>query len=99
MHLPCCPFAHIPLFEPFDRDHHLCCPQSQAVAEQDVVHFDLKCDNILLEAMPGVPDKEFWTPTADVPPFKVVLADFGDSCDFSLSEDKFTTRQADLCSV
>lgn len=64
-----------------------------------MVHFDLKCDNILLEALPGVPEEKFWAPTSDVPPFKVVLADFGDSCDFSLSESKFTTRQADCHNV
>ena len=66
--------------------------QSQAVAEQEVVHFDLKCDNILLEALPGTSQQEFWAPSTDRPPFKLVLADFGDSCDFSLSEQKFTTR-------
>ena len=64
----------------------------QAVADQEVVHFDLKCDNILLEALPGVSEEQFWAPTIDTPPFRVVLADFGDSCDFSLSEQKLTTR-------
>ncbi|KAL3131548.1 hypothetical protein ABBQ38_007850 [Trebouxia sp. C0009 RCD-2024] len=64
----------------------------KAVADQDVVHFDLKCDNILLEALPGISEEQFWQPTTDTPPFKVVLADFGDSCDFSLSDQKFTTK-------
>lgn len=68
------------------------CAFLQAVANQDVVHFDLKCDNILLEASPGVSEEQFWQPTTNMPPFKVVLADFGDSCDFSLSDQKFTTK-------
>ena len=62
------------------------------MAEQEVVHFDLKCDNILLEALPGVSQQEFWAPSSDSPPFKLILADFGDSCDFSLAEQKLTTR-------
>lgn len=70
---------------------HSTCPL-QAVADEDVVHFDLKCDNILLEALPGVPEQQFWAPTSSRPPFKLVLADFGDSCDFSLSEQKLTTK-------
>ena len=64
----------------------------QEVLKEDVVHFDLKCDNILLEMLPGVREEEFWYPSTDQPEFKVVLADFGDSCDFSLSEQKFTTK-------
>jgi serine/threonine protein kinase len=44
-----------------------------------VVHFDLKCDNVLLEPLPGRSSLEFWTPTSATPPFRVVLADFGES--------------------
>jgi len=57
-----------------------------------VVHFDLKGDNILLEKLPGAEEEEFWRPDTDQPAFRVVLADFGDSCDFSLSEQKFTCK-------
>ena len=65
----------------------------QALSEQEVVHFDLKCDNVLLDMLPGASIEDFWRPTTDQPAFRVVLADFGDSCDFSQSENKFTTRQ------
>jgi serine/threonine protein kinase len=44
-----------------------------------VIHFDLKCDNILLELLPGRSESEFWSPSSAIPPFKVVLADFGES--------------------
>ncbi len=44
-----------------------------------VIHFDLKCDNILLEPLPGYSEAEFWAPSSAKPPFKVVLADFGES--------------------
>jgi len=44
-----------------------------------VIHFDLKCDNILLEPLPGHSEAEFWAPSSAIPPFKVVLADFGES--------------------
>jgi len=44
-----------------------------------VIHFDLKCDNILLEPLPGRSEAEFWAPSSATPPFKVVLADFGES--------------------
>lgn len=74
----------------------LCCNnlilRSQALSEEQVAHFDLKCDNVLLEPLPGVDEEAFWAPVSDQLPFEVVLADFGDSCDFSCSDHKFTTR-------
>lgn len=66
--------------------------QTQALSEEQVAHFDLKCDNVLLEPLPGVDEEAFWAPVSDQLPFEVVLADFGDSCDFSCSDRKFTTR-------
>ena len=70
----------------------------QALSEEDVVHFDLKCDNVLLEMLPHASEEEFWNPSTEQPAFKVVLADFGDSCDFSQSDQKFTTRY-NYCAV
>ena len=64
----------------------------QEVHKEGVVHFDLKGHNILLEKLPGAKEEEFWQPSTDRPPFRVVLADFGDSCDFRLSDDQLTTR-------
>lgn len=47
---------------------------------QGVAHFDLKGDNVLLEAAPGCGEDSFWRPGDPRPPFRVVLADFGESC-------------------
>jgi len=58
----------------------------RGLLDAGVVHFDLKCDNILLEPLPGISAADFWTPQTARPPFRVVLGDFGESkmyCDFS----------------
>ena len=47
--------------------------------EANVLHFDIKCDNVLLEPLPGVGEAQFWCPSRADPPFRVVLADFGES--------------------
>lgn len=62
----------------------------QAVVEQGVVHFDLKCDNVFLQPLPGVQEPDFWSPPSEQPPFELVLGDFGDSHD---------CRQADCTPV
>lgn len=48
------------------------------------MHFDIKCDNILLQPLEGIPESEFWHPSTEEPPFSVALADFGESklCSF-----------------
>lgn len=51
----------------------------QELLNTGVVHFDLKCDNVLLEPLPGIKADEFWAPRSAVPPFRVVLGDFGES--------------------
>lgn len=55
----------------------------QVIADQGIVHFDLKCDNIFVQPLPGVSEENFWSPVDEQPPFEVVLGDFGDSHDFS----------------
>lgn len=52
-----------------------------------VVHFDLKCDNILLEQLPETSTNEFWSATSSKLPFRVILADFGESKMFGASSD------------
>ena len=51
-----------------------------------------KCDNILLEALPGVSESDFWAPPSDCPPFRVVLADFGESRRFGSKNAAATIR-------
>ena len=65
----------------------------QRVAAKHVVHFDLKCDNVLLERAPGCPDwAAFWRPPGEAPPFRAVLADFGESRMYACAEDAYTVR-------
>ena len=52
----------------------------QTIHEDDVVHFDLKCSNIFLEALPGFAKGDnFWVAQIDEPPFRVVVGDFGEA--------------------
>ncbi len=64
----------------------------QALAVENVVHFDLKCDNVLLEPAEGTPQGEFWRPLSEAPPFRVVLGDFGESCMYGCADDAVTVR-------
>lgn len=59
------------------------CSVLQVVADEGIVHFDLKCDNIFVQPLPGMSEQDFWSPVDEQPPFEVVLGDFGDSHDFS----------------
>lgn len=63
---------------------------------KNVVHYDLKCDNILLESLDSAGlESEFWTPRwppedpSKPLPFRICIADFGQSkvsspCQFPL---------------
>ena len=52
----------------------------QLFSDHKVNHFDIKCDNILLEPLKDdMPDSEFWDSSHGSPTFSVVLADFGES--------------------
>lgn len=57
-----------------------------------MVHFDLKCDNILLLPREGVSDEEFWSPSSSQPPFRVVVADFGESKLYGTIHEAATVR-------
>jgi serine/threonine protein kinase len=65
-----------------------------AHAAPDVVHFDIKAENILLEPLDElVSDSEFTHPSApDALPFVVCLADFGESEVFSADGDMYSGR-------
>jgi hypothetical protein len=72
------PAAHLRLYYAIFREVLVAVA---GLLDAGVVHFDLKCDNVLLEALPG--GGEFWAPRTPRPPFRVVLADFGESKLFS----------------
>ena len=69
------------------------------LAADSVVHFDLKCANVLIDPLPGVKDTELWNPlgaavsgAAAVVPFQAVLADFGEARSYRSAEEAFTVR-------
>lgn len=43
----------------------------QLLARDSVVHFDLKCANVLLEPVPGVSDTQLWCPLGNACDAKV----------------------------
>lgn len=68
----------------------------QVMRAANVVHFDIKGDNILLEAEAGCSEEDFWAPPTSDPPFRVVLADFGESKVFPVLDTDTTVRHAPL---
>ena len=69
----------------------------QFLTDKQVNHFDVKCDNFLIQPLNEenwtVEDEEnFWNPTSDVPNFSVCLADFGEAKVFDNELDGYTTR-------
>ena len=60
--------------------------------KDNVVHFDLKCSNVLLDPLPGVDESHFWSPPTEELPFRVVLADFGEARSYSNSWEARTVR-------
>ena len=73
----------------------------QVLSDENVVHFDLKCDNILLEALPldgkdemskASTDEALMRPLSEEPPFRVILADFGESRMYGSPDDALTVR-------
>ena len=63
------------------------------LADARVVHYDIKCDNLLLVADGSVSDAELLDHYGrDVPSFDVVVTDFGESKIYSPWQDGYTTR-------
>lgn len=65
----------------------------QVLAAKNVVHFDLKCDNILLDPLKGQ-EEHLWHPPSSQPTFRVVLADFGTARQYADSSMAHTRRWA-----
>lgn len=68
------------------------CEAVKVLANAHVVHFDLKCANVLLDPLPGVRDAELWSPSCAAPPFSIVLADFGEARAYQSAAAAFTSR-------
>lgn len=69
----------------------------QVIAELRIVHFDLKCDNILVEPIcAGEHELDPLELPSERPPFNVILADFGEARMFDASELAATSRCAGL---
>jgi hypothetical protein len=69
----------------------------QFLTENGVNHFDVKCDNFLIQPLNEdhwtlEDEEEFWRPTTDIPNFSVTLADFGESKIYKDELDGYTTR-------
>jgi len=69
----------------------------QFLTENGVNHFDVKCDNFLIQPLNEdhwtlEDEEEFWRPTSDIPNFSVTLADFGESKLYKDELDGYTTR-------
>lgn len=58
----------------------------------NVVHFDLKPQNIYLEPVPGTTDADFWMPPTEQPTFSVIIGDFGESKMFPPECSSYTLR-------
>ncbi|GAB1226599.1 hypothetical protein ENUP19_0298G0054 [Entamoeba nuttalli] len=62
------------------------------VLNQRIIHFDIKCENFLIEPLPGVSLETVNNPQTEIPPFKLCLADFGEACVYRNDKEANTTR-------
>ena len=70
----------------------------QFLIENKVNHFDVKCDNFLLQPLNENKnwneddENNFWYPSSDIPNFYICLADFGEAKVYDKEIDGYTTR-------
>lgn len=57
-----------------------------------IIHFDLKCINILLDPLPTYDEPSFWVPPTEAPGFKIILADFGEAKCYGGRDSAVTVR-------
>lgn len=58
-----------------------------------VIHFDIKCENVLLNPKKGVSEEDFWHPPKDELTFDIVFSDFGESKLCSQHGDVVVSKQ------
>jgi hypothetical protein len=65
----------------------------QVLADQNIVHYDIKGDNVFLEAStPRATLDDLLNAPSEEPPFVAVLADFGETRMFRSTEDALSAR-------
>lgn len=64
------------------------------LSDNNVNHFDIKCDNIFIDPYDGITEDEFYNHTTDNPCFEMTIGDFGESYVYSREheDDGYTTR-------
>jgi len=64
------------------------------LSDNNVNHFDIKCDNIFIDPYDGIDEEEFFNHTTDTPCFEMAIGDFGESYVYSREheDDGYTTR-------
>lgn len=72
----------------------------QELHNKKIVHYDLKCCNILLEALPNCSEEEFKNPKTDQLPFNIVIADFGEAiCYEGREHEKTNINRGTECAM
>ena len=70
----------------------------QFLVENSVNHFDVKCDNFLIqplsdsETLTPEEEEDFWHPKSNIPKFSICLADFGEAKVYTDEINGYTTR-------
>lgn len=64
---------------------------SRFLTQNKVNHYDIKCDNFLIEAAESEDEEKIVNQNGETPNFSVCLADFGESLIYNKKKEGFTT--------
>eukprot|EP00792_Barthelona_sp_PAP020_P004693 TRINITY_DN2288_c0_g1_i1.p1 TRINITY_DN2288_c0_g1~~TRINITY_DN2288_c0_g1_i1.p1 ORF type:complete len:1279 (-),score=289.18 TRINITY_DN2288_c0_g1_i1:51-3611(-) len=67
------------------------------MTKRGVVHYDLKCDNILLNVSTPIPSKNFYQPADNIPKFNVRIGDFGEALPINASPTIYSRVRGTEC--